>query len=181
MRKTCAILMWLLSAAAMAAAQQQYLIDTIAGGPPQVTSQAAASAAIGFAISVAADSKGNVYFASEDLHSVFRLDVNGTVIRIAGNTVAGFMGDGGPATSAQLHFINVGIGSPGGLAVDSAGNLFIADTGNNRIRRVSPSGVITTVAGAGKNSSYGEGVPAVDADLSFPTGIALDRDGNLFI
>jgi uncharacterized protein (TIGR03437 family) len=166
----------------MAAAQQQYLIDTIAGGPPQLTPHPAESAAIGFAISVAADAKGNVYFASADLNSVFRLDANGTVIRIAGNTIAGFTGDGGQATNAQLNLsVSVAVGSPGGLALDSAGNLFIADTGNNRIRRVSPSGVITTVAGPGKNSSYGEGGPAVDPDLRLPTGIALDSEGNLFV
>ena len=180
MRTNCAILIWLLSAAS-GAADQQYSISTIGGGPPLLTSQPASIPAIGFAISVTADTKGNVYFASADLNSVFRLDANGTVIRIAGNTIAGFSGDGGEATSAELSLsASLGVGSPGGLAVDSGGNLFIADMGNNRIRRVSSSGVITTVAGPGKSGFYGDGGPAVGAELRLPTGIALDNAGNLF-
>ncbi|HXR75331.1 MAG TPA: IPT/TIG domain-containing protein [Bryobacteraceae bacterium] len=181
MRTKCATLIWLLSAASLAA-EQQYSISTIAGGPPPVTSQPASFPAIGFPISVTTDAKGNVYFASADLNSVFRLDANGTVIRIAGNTIAGFSGDGGEATSAELNLAgSVGVASPGGLAVDDAGNLFIADIGNNRIRRVSTSGVITTVAGPGTNGVYGDGGPAVSAELRLPAGIALDNAGNLFV
>src|SRR5258706_1493481 len=128
MRKTCAILLWLLTAAPAPAAEQQYSIYTIAGGPPQLTPQPAADAAIGFAVSVAADAKGNVYFASADLNSVFRLDANGTVIRVAGNTIAGFTGDGGTATCDQPNLIIlVGVASPGGIAVDLSGYRTITD------------------------------------------------------
>src|SRR5436305_9369189 len=133
-----------------AAAEEQYLISTVAGGPPAVTNiaQPARDLAVGFTLAVTTDAKGNVYFISGDLNSVFKLNANGAVTRVAGNTIGGYAGDGGQATAAELSLLGVvGIASPGGLAVDSAGNLFIADTGNNRVRRVSPSGIITTIAG----------------------------------
>lgn len=168
-----------------AVAAQQYVISTIAGGPPAPAAPAAQPAqdlTIGFAVAVTADSKGNVYFTSGDLNSVFKLDANGAVTRVAGNTIAGYAGDGGQATSAELNLgVAVGLASPGGLAVDRAGNLFIADTGNNRIRRVSQEGVITTVAGTGKAGFSGDGGPAINAELGLPSGITLDSVGNLFI
>ena len=167
------------------AAAQQYAISTIAGGPlpvPMPITQPALDLTIGFAVAVTADQKGSVYFTSNDLNSVFKLDAIGTVMRVAGNTIAGYSGDGGQATSAELNVgVAVQIVSPGGLAVDSEGNLFIADTGNHRIRRVSPEGVITTVAGTGTAGFSGDGGPAIAAQLYLPTGIALDRAGNLFI
>src|SRR5207249_1055264 len=86
----------------------------------------------------------------------------------------GFSGDGGPATSVQLS-------DPAGVAVDGAGNLFIADTGNQRIRKVSPAGTITTVAGNGTFGPSGDGGPATSAQLSYPAGVAVDGAGNLFI
>src|SRR5205807_6068063 len=91
----------------------------------------------------------------------------------AGNGTAGFSGDGGPATSAQLNY-------PVAVAVDAAGNLFIADGHNNRIRMVTFAGLITTVTGstAGFN---GDGGPAGSAKISDPRGVALDSAGNLFI
>ena len=85
-----------------------------------------------------------------------------------------FVGDGGPATEATLHF-------PRGLAVDGAGNLFIADTQNHRIRKVDCSGVITTVAGNGTSGFSGDGGPATEASLAAPGGVAVDSAGNLFI
>src|SRR3984957_425901 len=103
---------------------------------------------VGWPQGVATDGAGNVYFSS--LNSVFKLDQRGVVARVAGNLQAGYSGDGGLATDAQLflrdddEFL-----FPIGLATDSAGNLFIADMGNNRIREVSLAGIITTVAGNG--------------------------------
>src|SRR5262249_20044683 len=90
----------------------------------------------------------------------------------------GFSGDGGPATDAQLHW-------PRGLAVDAAGNLFIADHYNHRIRKVSPEGIITTVAGSGRDDpargvSARDGGLATEARLNGPFGLVLDRSGNLF-
>lgn len=98
----------------------------------------------------------------------------GIVTTVAGNGVAGLAGDGGPATAASLRF-------PCGTAVDGSGNVFIADQSNNRIRRVSAGGIITTFVGAGGAPGFGDGGPAASAYLSLPSGVALDASGNLFI
>ena len=86
----------------------------------------------------------------------------------------GFKGDGGPATSALLN-------NPSGIALDAAGDLFIADTDNGRIRKVTPNGVITTVVGNGQGGSGGDGGPATSAQLTEPEAIAVDTMGNLLI
>jgi sugar lactone lactonase YvrE len=99
---------------------------------------------------------------------------SGVISTVAGNGTAGFSGDGGPATSAQLY-------NPYGVAVDTAGNLFIADATNNRVRKVTPGGVISTVAGNGTGGYSGDGGPATAAQLYSPTGVAVDTAGNLFI
>src|ERR1035437_8017753 len=98
---------------------------------------------------------------------------NGVITTVAGSGTGGFSGDNGPATSAQLYL-------PLGVAVDSAGNLYIADNGNERIRKVS-NGVITTVAGSGTGGFSGDNGPATSAQLAFPAGIAVDSTGNLYI
>ncbi len=93
---------------------------------------------------------------------------------VAGNGTMGSNGDGGPATSAQLA-------SPHGIAVDSTGNLYIADSDNYRIRMVNPSGTITTIAGNGTQGFSGDGGPATSAQLDNPYGVAVDSAGNLYI
>lgn len=98
----------------------------------------------------------------------------GIITTYGGTGTAGYSGDGGPATSAQL-------GQPAGIALDSSGNLFIAEWRNSTIRKISPSGVITIVAGTGVAGFSGAGGPAVAAQLSGPVGVAVDRAGNLFI
>jgi len=98
----------------------------------------------------------------------------GTITTVAGNGTAGYSGDGGPATSAELN-------GPQGLAVDGAGNLFIVDTGNNRVRKVDAAGTIITVAGNGTQGYSGDGGPAASAELNQPAGVAVDNTGNLFI
>ena len=99
----------------------------------------------------------------------------GLITTVAGTGVSGYGGDGGPATAAALS-------SPCGVAADAAGNLFIADYGNNRVRRVdAATGVITTVAGTGVSGYGGDGGPATSAALLDPTGVAVDGAGNLFI
>ena len=91
-----------------------------------------------------------------------------------GTGVQGFAGDGGPAVDAQISFSNH-------LVVDAEGNLFIADTGNNRIRKVSTDGIITTVAGTGQRGFTGDGGPAVEARFAGPAAIAIDTQGNLYV
>ncbi len=121
---------------------------------------------------VAVDAAGNLYIA--DLgNSRIRKVSGGIITTVAGNQFQGFSGDGGPATSASLNL-------PSGVAVDAAGNLYIADTDNQRIRKVS-GGIITTVAGNGLRGFSGDGGPATSASLNSPTAVAVDSAGNLFI
>ena len=161
---------------------QQYVISTYAGGVPLSTPAQAVSVPIGGPQGVAVDAAGNAYFTSSN--AIFKLDQSGVLTRVAGNSRYGYSGDGGPATSAQLavscFYLICGSG-PNGLAVDASGNIFVADTGNNRIRRVSPDGVITTVAGAGGRGYSGDGGPALSAQLGAPVGVAVDGTGNLFV
>src|SRR5438094_138552 len=162
----------LLLASGTAAWAQQYVISTIAGGPPAPTPIAAVDASDGHTYAVATDAAGNVYFISDNC--VFKLEQqNGVLTPVAGNSRVGYAGDGGPAINAQLS-------DPRGVAVDGAGNLFIADSGNYRIRKVSASGTITTVAGNGCYRFSGDGGPASNAGLS-AFGVAVDSAGNLFI
>lgn len=137
-------------------------------------------ASIGSPYGVTVDSSDNVYFTSS-LNDVFKLTPGGELTLIAGGSRAGFSGDGGPAPSAELNLGNAGVGPASGVAVDTAGNLYIADTSNHRIRRVSGEGVITTIAGTGTNAFSGDGGPAVQAQLAFPAGLAFDRAGNLYV
>ncbi len=122
---------------------------------------------------VAVDSAGNVYIADTYNHAIRK--VTGTVITtIAGTGVAGFSGDGGPASKAKLSH-------PEGVAVDAAGNVYIADSFNNRIRRVGSDGVITTIGGTGVAGYGGDGLLATDALMRFPASVALDNQGNIYI
>ena len=98
----------------------------------------------------------------------------GLLTTVAGTGGWGSGGDGGPALSASLA-------APRGLALDPAGNLYIADTGNNEIRMVTPDGIITTVAGNGTQGFSGDGGPATSAQLNYPVAVAVDASGNLFI
>jgi uncharacterized protein (TIGR03437 family) len=169
-------LLLLLAAAPLFA--QQYTITTVAGGAPPATPATAASTPIGMPHRVAVDSAGNVVFSASN--SVFRLSSNGTLTLVAGNGRAGYGGDGGPAARAQLN-------DPEGLAFDAAGNLYIADAQNNRVRIVSPSGVIDTFAGNGQSTfgggprSFNDEGPATQGLLHLPTGVAVDKSGNVFI
>src|SRR5439155_21527331 len=145
-------------------------IKTVAGGGPNhVPAILAAIPPVGLAF----DASGNYYVIA--LNHVFRVDSTGQLTVYAGNGMSGFAGDGGPATLAELAH-------PDGVAVDAAGNLFIADTSNNRIRRVDvATQVISTVAGNGTYGSSGDGGPATSAQLGLPSGVAVDSGGNLFI
>ncbi len=132
----------------------------------------AASAQLFYPLAVAVDAAGNLYIADEIGERIRKVG-NGVITTVAGNGNPGSGGDGGPATSAQLN-------SPVGIALDSAGNLYIADSSNNRIREVT-NGVITTVAGNGQRGNSGDGGPATGAELNNPFGVAFDSAGNLYI
>ncbi|MDY6792391.1 MAG: Ig-like domain-containing protein, partial [Thermodesulfobacteriota bacterium] len=93
---------------------------------------------------------------------------------VAGNGVSGYSGDGGPSTDAQLYF-------PDGVTIDAAGNQYIADTYNHRIRKIDTDGIITTIAGNGIMGYNGDGMPATEATLNYPKGVAIDSSGNLYI
>jgi len=128
---------------------------------------------------IVVDPAGNVLFSDAGNHRVRKIAPNGVITTIAGDSAPGFAGDGGPATQALLN-------GPLGLALDAAGNLYIADSQNRRVRKIDTSGVITTVAGSGSapNPSAfdsGDGGRAVDATLSSVSDIALDTQGNLYI
>ncbi|MEU1998012.1 hypothetical protein ABZ511_26525, partial [Nocardia gamkensis] len=124
---------------------------------------------------VAVDEAGNLYIADLRNHRVRKVDhATGVITTVAGTGTAGYDGDNQHAINAELHY-------PNGVAVDGAGNLYIADTGNQRVRRVDPAGVITTVAGTGADGYNGDNQPAIDADLDYPEGVAVDGAGNLYI
>ncbi len=123
---------------------------------------------------VAVDAAGNVLVA--DLSNRIRkITPDGVITTVAGSGIAGFAGDGGPATDAQLNH-------PTGVIVDATGGILIADQHNHRIRRVDPSGTITTVAGTGfAGNRVGDGGPALQAELNLPTTLALDAEGGILI
>jgi len=123
---------------------------------------------------VAVDAAGNVYACDARRGLVVKISPSGILTVVAGNGVGGFSGDGGPATSASLY-------SPNGVAVDTSGDLYVADSGNNRVRKVSLSGIISTVAGSGAQGVSGDGGPATSASLYSSFGVAVDAAGNLYI
>ena len=125
---------------------------------------------------VAVDGQGNVYIADHSGARVRKVSRGGTISTFAGTGGAGFSGDGGPATSAR-------VGTPYGVAVDGQRNVYISDRYNNRVRKVSPGGTITTFAGTGAygSGSFGDGGPATSAQLRNPYGVAVDGQGNVYI
>ena len=135
---------------------------------------AATDAPLGEVQAVAIDAAGDVFAADTGNNLVVKISSTGILTVVAGNGIRGFSGDGGPATSASLN-------QPSSVAVDTAGNLYIVDKDNQRIRKVTPGGTITTVAGNGDFGFTGDGGPATSASLNFPRGVAVDADGNLYI
>ncbi len=140
------------------------------GSSEDIPAWAAGFGAVGEA---ATDAPGNAGFALEKYHVVMRLDSTGRLTHIAGTGTPGYSGEDGAATGAQLK-------SPLGIAVDSAGNLYIADSGNFRIRRIS-NGLMTTVAGDGTQGYGGDNGPAANAQFSYPAGVAADLTGDLYV
>ena len=145
------------------------------GGP-------ATSASFGQLAGLAVDQAGNVYIADRTAGRIRKVDTSGTITTFAGNGTFGYSGDGGPATSASFYL-------PNSVAVDpNTGNVYIADTNNNRIRVVDPSGTISTFAGNGAfcgaapgPNACGDGGPAINAGLAFPRGVSVDPAGIVYI
>jgi sugar lactone lactonase YvrE len=153
------------------------IIETIAGdGTLGATGDGgpATVAKVGAPSAVAVDGAGNLYISQQVSLVVRRVSLTGIITTIAGNGTAGFSGDGGPAVQAQMR-------APIGIASDSAGNVYVAEQGNNRIRRIGIDGIITTVAGNGTGGFSGDGGPAVQASINGPFGVAVDRAGNVYL
>ncbi len=135
---------------------------------------AAINAAFRRITGVALDAAGNLYIADYQNQRIRKV-VNGVVTTVAGTGTVPYSGDGGPATSAQIH-------DPLGVAVDSAGNIYIADELNSRIRKVTAAtGIITTVAGNGTRGYSGDGGPATSGEVNWPYGVAVDGSGNVYV
>ena len=154
-----------------------YIADGFNGRLRRVNSQeiiTTVAAGLSWFKGIALDSSGNIYIAESSDHRIRRVDTGGTITTVAGTGQGGFSGDGGLATSALLN-------RPEDVAVDSSGNVYIADSLNYRIRRVDTSGIITTFAGIGfAYESDGSG-PATEAVLPLPSGVAVDGSGNIYI
>jgi sugar lactone lactonase YvrE len=154
------------------------IITTVAGGGTKAAQEAdggpATEARLGRIIDVAVDTAGSLYLVDFDQNRVRKVDRQGKISTVAGTGTRGFSGDGGPATQARLK-------QPLQAEVDTAGNLFIADWGNYRVRKVAPDGTITTVAGNGTPRYTGEGGPATATGLRGPSGLAIDAAGNLYL
>ncbi len=162
------------------------LITTVAGSGPTGPGQGVSAGDGGLAtearldgpLGLALDRSGNLFVSEANVdvggYRVRKVSPDGIISTVAGSDAPGFFGDGGPATQARLSI-------PSGVAVDTAGNLFIADTENNRIRKVDTNGIISTVAGNGTSRYAGDGAPAMATGLQYPTGLAVDAVGNLLI
>lgn len=122
---------------------------------------------------IAADKNGNIYFSDYDNGVIRKINASGIISTIAGTGTLGFSGDGGPATMAQINPGN------GGIAVDDSGNVYFADAGNFRIRKIGTTGIISTIAGNGTITFGGDECMATATGM-WPTGLALDASGNLF-
>ena len=155
------------------------IITTVAGASSIGSSGdngPASAATLDAPTALALDNKGNLYLADTRGQRIRRIDaLTGVITTVAGTGAQGFEGDGGAATAASMD-------SPGGLAVDSNGNLYLADTHNHRIRRIdTATGAITTVAGTGVSGFAGDNNSATTAKLTLPHGISIDTQGNIYI
>ena len=135
---------------------------------------AATAASLSGPYGLAIDAFSNIYIADTQNNRIRRVTSGGTISTFAGNGTAGFSGDGGSSISASLNF-------PRSIAIDVSGNVFIADTGNRRIRKITPGGIISTVAGNGNEGFSGDGGAATRASLGVTYGVAIDASSNIYI
>lgn len=152
-------------------------VTTIAGNGQQGFSGdggTGTGASLSYPESVALDSTGDLYIADTYNSRIRKLVLSSGVITTFAGTLSGFSGDGATATAAALSY-------PSGVAVDTSGNVYIADTSNQRVRKVGTNGIITTIAGTGSPDFSGDGGPATAATLNFPTGVSIDRLGRIFV
>ncbi|HTE25451.1 NHL domain-containing protein [Flavitalea sp.] len=124
--------------------------------------------------SLTMDQSGNLYISDYGCNIIRKVNTSGIVTTIAGNKTYGFSGDGGPATSAQLAY-------PGSTAIDNAGNVYVSDIQNHRIRKISTTGIITTIAGNGGSGYSGDGGQAINSKFAFPGSVVVDNSGNLYV
>ncbi|MBS1690147.1 MAG: hypothetical protein JSS96_15560, partial [Bacteroidetes bacterium] len=155
------------------------IITTVAGnGTAGYTGDSALAAFVGLylPIAIAVDASNNLYISDCLNNRIRKVNLStGYIVTIAGDSAAGYSGDGGPATKAKLSY-------PAGIVVDGSGNVYICDFGNAVIRKITAAtGIITTVAGNGLSGYAGDGGLAVNAKLLAPSGIAVDASGNIFI
>ncbi len=120
------------------------------------------------------DAAGNLYIADTYNQRIRKISTTGIITTIAGNGTAGYTGDGGPATAAEFSI-------PGYFRIDPAGNIIVADNGNQRVRKINTSGIVSTIAGTGVSGFSGDGGMATAAKISYPQGIGLDAAGNIYI
>src|SRR4029077_282845 len=153
-----------------------YTIQTVAGGDFGVEGVSALAAVFSQTEGIAVDNNGAIYIADADGNRIRKITPDGRIQTMAGNGVAGFAGDSGPSNTALLSH-------PYGVAVDAQGNLYVADLGNARVRKISTDGTIRTVAGGGTipPGGNGDGGPATSAQLIEPRNVAVDLDGTLYI
>jgi sugar lactone lactonase YvrE len=131
----------------------------------------AVKASLNQAGGICLDAAGNLFIADTDNQRIREVNTNGIIFTVAGNGGFGYSGDGRSATSASLYY-------PAGVAVDAAGDVYIADTTNHRVRKVNTFGVITTIAGNGTAGFSGDGGPAIGSSLEYPYDVALNAAGN---
>lgn len=153
------------------------IITTVAGNGNEVYNgddQAATLANVGYPSSIVFDKEGNFYICDQSNHRIRKVHANGIIYTVAGTGIAAIVGDYGLATETSLNY-------PVCMSLDSAGNLYVVEHYNYRVRKVDVNGVITTAAGTGSFGYNGDNIAATDAQLSFPTWVTTDASGNLYI